>query len=283
MLSLGAALLALAGASAALERAMARGNGRAAAFARLRSAVDPKHDVVLLADDALDIVRAAGATPVVPSVGVPGDLTGFRRAFTVLADGTSTLPWGLAVRLGSPTQPSTDASRVWQLDGMHGVTLDLVRDLMSRARVRREGGVFDGVCNSDGAQFRCNSPDPWNHVRVEPRLVDGQQVQCIFAHPQAGSTLVIEVPSVPASRAVVGAAALDDTAVFPGGADVLNEIRFEPDGGGPSRATLLRRTNNRGPEPYRLTLDERPGTLSFRITTANAGARVYCFTALFTR
>lgn len=286
LIALGCALIAFAGAGAALQRASSRGNGRAEGLRRVLREADPRRDVLFLGDDAPDVVSSAGALPVVANATATalGDLAGFRRAYTVLADGTTTLPWGLAVRLGTPTRAveSGDAAREWELVGRHTPRLDFVAEFLSRGRVRREGGRFDGPCVSDGLQFRCNSPDAWNHARVEPRLVDGVQVQCIFAHPQADSTLVIELPNTPPAQNVVGAMALDDTAVFPNGAEVLNAIRFDPADGTAPSTLVAHMPNRRGPEPYRLSLGGRPGTLSFRITTANAGARVYCFTALLT-
>ena len=48
--------------------------------------------------------------------------------------------------------------------------------------MRREGGRFDGPCVSDGLQFRCNSPDAWNHARVEPRLAFDERGQEGIAH-----------------------------------------------------------------------------------------------------
>jgi hypothetical protein len=112
--------------------------------------------------------------------------------------------------------------------------------------------------------------------------MDGTPVRCVFAHPQNQSQLVIEAKQVPASRWLVGIVGMDDAAFHPGGAPVRNHIRFVPQGGGPVIETDVVAPSRRGATPYRLHLGGRGGSLSFTITTPDAGARMYCFTAVLT-
>ena len=75
---------------------------------------------------------------------------------------------------------------------------------------------------------------------------------------------------------------MDDHAYFVGGYPVANHVTFTPSDGAPVVETDIVAPSRVGPTPYRIPLGGHPGQLKFSITTENAGARQYCFTAVAT-
>jgi hypothetical protein len=268
----------------ALRWGLEAGEPRRAVVRQIRAEADPRRDLVVVTDEAPELLAAAAPVPALYGTPPLDDLAGLRRLYVVAPGPAALVPY--LVRLGAPAATFGPAARRWDLAGVATVRLDLATTLLDRVTARREGGVHEGPCPRSGGVLQCRTADEhWNSVRAESHTFDGVSVTCIFAHPQADGRLVLEARDLPPARTLVGAAGIDDVgARHPAGAPVSNRIRFEPApgaGGAPVERTFTV-PNRRGAVPYRLDLGGRAGTLTFTITTPDAGARQYCFTARLT-
>ena len=278
-LALGAAALALAVGARALQWGIDKGDPRRTILRHIRAEADPRHDVVVVSDEAPELVAAVSPVPAVWGAPPLRDLTGFRRLYVVAnAEG----PLGpYEARLGRPTSIVGANALRWDLDGLRNVHFDITNELLDHVTARREGGRFEGPCPRLGTVMHCNSTDDWNHPRVDDHAIGSTPVHCLFAHPQEQSRLIFEA-NIPSARWLVGIVGMDDHAFFVGGYPVENHITFTPSDGGPAVQTEVVAPSRLGPTPYRIALGGHPGHLKFSITTANAGARQYCFTAVAT-
>lgn len=275
------ALAMLASGALALRTAMDRFDPRAAALRSVRSTGDPRHDVLFVPPENAELVAAAWPLPVVRGVPHLGTLpAGFRRLFALGSTEGHFVP--LEARLGPAHAVLGEGARRWDLEGLRTVALDLGDGLLQRVRARREGGAVDGPCAPAGNELRCSSPDPWNHLRVEPHFVDGASVPCVLTHPQNRSTLVLEIDEAPAARYLVGMVAVDDQALFPEGQPVQTVVRIESAGAPPQEHTVVA-PNARGGAFFRFDLGNRPSHVRFSIRTNNAASRTHCLLARWTR
>lgn len=273
--------LAVAASWRLLRWGMEQGDPRLASIRAIRNEALPNRDLVIVTDNAFELLDALTPIPALAAIPPLNDLQPFRRLYVLAPNEGSMGP--LMARLGTPTATLGPGARRWDLDGLAVVKFDLNDHLLDRARARRIGGAHQGACVPDGQILRCQSPHDWNHLRVEPHHFNGVPIRCVFAHPQDNSELVIEVQDLPPGRALVGMVGMDDAAFHPTGAPVHNRIRFQPADGSPSRQVETVAPSKRGVTPYRLDLGGRAGSVSFTITTRNAGARMYCFTAVVTQ
>jgi len=112
-------------------------------------------------------------------------------------------------------------------DGQPRILFDL-RDAMGTLRVAMHNGAAVTPCDAPGeGGWRCPGRPPWNHVAPTELRVQGRSWPCVWAHPVAGQTLVIEAREVPLGDEIELAAALSDGAANqPDGAwvDLLLEI-----------------------------------------------------------
>jgi hypothetical protein len=280
LIALVVAALALGAAWRALRWGMEKADPRAATVRQIRAEAEPTRDVVVVTEESRDLLGRLAPLPAVIGMAPLDELKGFRRLYVAAAAEGSFGPF--AARLGTPSARLGTGARRWDLEGIATVHWSLADALLERVQARREGGAHDGPCVREGTQLRCSSPDVWNHLRAENHAMDGVPIRCVFAHPQEQSRLVLEAHEVPAGRMLVGIVGLDDAAIHAHGAPVVNHIRFEPEGGGAPVELDVVAPNQRGVTPYRLDLGGRGGSISFAITTRNAGARSYCFTAFVT-
>ena len=279
-IAFGAAVVAFGLGVAALRWGIDKGDPRRTLARRIRAEADPAHDMVIIADEAPEIVAALAPVPAVWGTPPIRDLGGFRRLY-VLSHGEGPLsPY--EARLGTPTSTLAPNAVRWDLDGLRNIHFDITTDALDHATARREGGRFAGPCPRVGNQFHCNSTDDWNHPRVDEHPLGGVSVRCLFSHPQENSQLIYEIENLPRSRFLVGVVGLDDRVYFPAGSPVNNHITFTPSDGAPVIEADANAPNRVGATPYRIALGGHPGRLRFAISTPNAGARSYCFTAVAT-
>lgn len=274
--ALAAAVIALSGAWTALDRVRARTDPRRALVSVVRAEATAK-DLVIVADEGPEILRALAPLPAMWGVAPMDDLSGVRRVYGM--GGTVGALGPLYARFGTGRALDPAGRAVaWDLAAQRvtRVTYDANVAFNDRVNARREGGGDAGECPREGAQLACKGPE-WHRLRVEPHMFDGAPVTCLYAHPHADGTLVIVFEQVPASRALVGTVGIDDVAFFPEGTPVQAEVLFSPTQGEPVRRTLVA-PNRKGVTPYRIELPEHPGTVVWRISSPNIASRQLCFT-----
>jgi hypothetical protein len=282
LIALGAAIVSAFVAWRVFQWGLDRGDPRRAVLRAIRNDANAAHDIVIVPEDAREISDQLAPLATVPgNASTLNDLSGFRRLYVIARGPEGFVPY--EARLGTATRSFDTAARSWDLAGIANVRFDITAELADHVHASRDGGVTNGPCVRDGAILHCHSPDDWNHLRVEEHPIGGTMVRCLFAHPQADSRLVIEVPDLPPARFLVGIYGIDDRGYSPAGAPVRNQLHFEPRGGGPAIERELLAVNKRGENAYRVDLGNRAGALRFTITTPNAGARQYCFTAFATQ
>lgn len=265
----------------ALQWGLDKSDPRRAIVRRIRADASPVRDVLIVTDEAPELLAAAFPLPAVYGSPSLDDLAGFRRLYVIAASDGQLGPF--EARLGPAAASFAAGARRWDLDGIARVRLDLGAHLLERVNARREGGVHNGPCPRVGRVLQCRTEhEPWNFVRNEAHTMGGVAIPCIFAHPQADGRLVLEARDLPSARTLVGVVGMDDGAYYPEGAPVLNHVRFDPAGGGAPIERDIVAPSKRGTTPYRIDLGGRAGSLTFTITTRNAGARQYCFTAHLT-
>ncbi len=270
------ALVALAGAFAALEAARAKGDTRRA-LARVIRREASTRDVAIVVDEAPELVALMRPVPSLWGVPPLSDLAGVRRVYALAPGAAALLPF--FARLG-PAEPFHGDARVrrWEVAGGHlgRPVFDALEAVGTHVTAAREGGVDGGECPFDGGRLACKGA-PWNHVVAEPHRFDGVEQRCVFAHPQADGRLVISLARIPAARAVVGVMGIDDAGYHPNGAPVNVRVEYRAEGSPPVVRELVT-PNRRGVVPWRIDVAHRPATATLTITTADAGARQFCFT-----
>jgi hypothetical protein len=275
------ALFALVGALMLLEYARRRGDSRrsiAQAIAREGS----RKDLLIVLDEAPELVALARPVPAVWGLPTLGDLSGIRRLYGLAS---TEAPLGhLFARLG-PAEPFRGEARArrWDITARHlsRVVFNANDVLGTQLQARREGGVDDGPCPFVDGHLTCHGP-PWNHVMVDAHHFDGIELRCVYGHPQADGRLILELTSIPPARAVVGAVGIDDGGYHPTGADVTAHVEYRAEESPPVVADVVAR-NRRGLTPWRIEVPERVASATITITTPNAGARQFCFTFLATQ
>lgn len=275
-----AALGALVASARVLRWAIDKTDPRSALLRTIARQADPRRDLLIIADEAPELARAAWPLPAVYNVPAPENLAGLRTLYVLGLSDTSLVPFD--ARFGPATAELGSNARKWQLAGIASSRLSLANVLLERAQVRRLGGRFEGPCPRVGSEMHCNSVDVWNHVRSESQPIRGASTPCVFAHPQADGEVEIMVPDTPPARALVGMVAIADTSLYPDGRPVVNRMRFEPSDGSAPVESEVTAPNRPGPTPYRLDLGGRAGRMTFRISVSVSGARSYCFTAHWT-
>ncbi len=279
-IALAAAAFALMLGVRAMRWGIDKGDPRRALVRRIRAEADPARDIVIVTDEAPELVAAVAPVPAVWGAQSMHDVGAFRRLYVVANAQGPIGPY--EARLGRPTATLGPNVVSWTLDGLRTVRFDLTAELLDHTTARREGGRFDGPCPRVGNVLRCNSTDDWNHPHVAEHTMAGVAVRCVHAHPQDQSALIFETHAIPSAQWLVGMVGMNDHAINATGASVENHVTFTPTDGGPVIVTDIIAPNRAGATPYRLALGGHPGTLRFSITTANAGARQYCFTAVAT-
>lgn len=270
------AIVALAGAFAALEAARAKGDTRRAMARVIRREASTK-DIAIVADEAPELVALMRPVPSLWGVPPLTDLAGVRRVYALAPSEAALLPF--FARLG-PAEPFHGEARVRRWDVASGhlarPVFDALDGLGTTMTASRMGGVDDGPCPADAGRLACKGA-PWNHVVVEPHHFDGVEQRCVFAHPQADGRLVIELTGIPPAHAVVGVMGIDDAGFHPNGAPVNVRVEYRAEGSAPVVRAFVT-PNRRGVVPFRIDVPHRPATATLAITTANAGARQFCFT-----
>ncbi len=127
-------------------------------------------------------------------------------------------------------------------------------------------------------RFQC-STGGWNYVGEVFFKIDAQYRRCIWAHPTNDAKLVIRIPDVKLGRELTGHHGLLDDAInnFPTGAPVTMTIAIDD-----KVVKTLVRPNIRGWAHFRIDTSSKAGqrsTLTFTVSTTNAGGRHYCFSA----
>lgn len=276
--ALAVAALSLAAAWRLLTAARRHADPRAALVQTIRRSAGPR-DLLLIADEAPELVAAAAPMAAVWGNPLLNDLTGVRRVYVLATSGPS-----LAQYLGrfGPGEPvgGSDAAMRWDLARDHSahVLYDASSLVGTRVTGERIGGADAGPCPPEGSLLMCHGPD-WNHVRAEPHLFDGVTTTCVYAHPATDSTLVLRFAELPPGRALVGMYGIDDNGYHPGGANVTAHMELQFDG----KSTLTRdlvATNRKGVTGYRIELPGAAGSAVMSIATPDAGARQFCFTFL---
>ncbi len=274
--ALAASIVALAGAFAALEAARAKGDPRRATARAIRREASSK-DLVIVADEAPELVALVRPVPGLWGVPPLGDLTGVRRLYAMAPGEAALLPF--FARLG-PAAPFRGDARVrrWDVADAHlgRVVFNALDAIGTGVQARREGGVDEGPCPPEGGQLMCQGA-PWNHVGIEAHHFEGVELRCVFAHPQADGRLVLELSNIPPARAVVGVMGIDDAGYHPGGAPVNARVEYRAEGSAPVVREYVAQ-NRRGATPWRIDVPHRPAAATITVTTANAGARQFCFT-----
>jgi hypothetical protein len=131
-----------------------------------------------------------------------------------------------------------------------------------------------------GGTFRCPAP-PWVHVSREVREIDYLPRPCLYAHPGSdpGAPLVIEFPDVPMGRVLRGHTGIVGEAMLAGNAPV--RLAVQVDGEEVGAAVEPPRT----PGWHTFQLDTtlhagRGATVTFTVTAADPGQRLFCFDAM---
>lgn len=238
-------------------------------------------DLVVVADEAPELVALAAPVPALWGVPAMDDLRGVRRVY-----GVAPSPPGLTSLVGrfgagAPVDREGRAMR-WDVAANHlgHVVFDATRELGARVTAERVGGADNGPCPLEGAQLACHGPE-WNRLRAENHRFDGGDLRCVYAHPQSDGTLTLHLADLPPARVLVGAVGVDDAGYFPGGAVVTARIALRLEGQ-PEVVHEVRAVNRRGVVGYRFPLTPARGEATMTVTTPDAGARQFCFTLSLT-
>lgn len=277
---LAASVLALAGSFAVLEAARAKGDTRRA-LARVIRRESTARDLVVVVDEAPELVAMVRPTPALWGVPPLDDLTGVQRLYVLAPRESSLGPFYARLGAAEPFHGDLRVRR-WDIAAGHlsRVTWNALDALGDGVSARREGGVDNGPCPPDAGRLVCHGP-PWNSLVAEAHHFDGVEQRCIFAHPQADGALIVDFANLPPARALVGTYGIDDGGYHPEGSPV--DLRFEVLlEGAPPLVRTMAATNRKGLTPFRIDLPARPARATMRVTTANAGARQFCFTLLAT-
>ena len=269
-------LVALGGAWWSLERAREKTDPRRAVVRAIRREAGPR-DLVVVTDEAPELVAMASPVPALWGLPSMDDVRGVRRVYGVAPQASGLAPLLGRFGLGTAVDREGRAQR-WDVAEHHlgRVVFDASRELGARVTAERVGGVDSGPCPLEGTVLGCHGPE-WNRVRAEPHRFDGAELRCVYAHPQSDGTLTFHFAGLPAARSLVGAVGIDDAGWFPGGAVVTARItlRFT---GQADVVHEVRAVNRRGVVGYRFALLSAPGEATMKVTTPDAGARQFCFT-----
>ncbi len=269
-------LVALAGAAWTLERAREKTDPRRAAVRAIRREAGPT-DLVLVTDEAPELVALASPVPAVWGPVDAADLRGVRRVYGVAPSAAGLAPLLGRFGPGEPVGTGGFAMR-WEAAERHvaHVLFDATHEIGARVTAERVGGHDNGPCPLQGAMLGCHG-DEWNRVRAEAHRFDGAEMRCVYAHPQSDGRLVVHLANLPGGRAIVGAVGIDDAGYFPGGATVRAHFVVRA----LDQTEVLRdvdAVSRRGVAPYRIDLTKPPVDATVTVTTPNAGARQFCFT-----
>gem|GEM_PF-1599838 len=270
------ALAALGGSWWALERAREKTDPRRAVVRMIRREAGPR-DLVVVTDEAPELVAMASPVPALWGVPQMDDLHGVRRVYGVAPTASALAPLLGRFGTGSTVDREGRALR-WEIAAQHlgRVVFDASHELGARVTAERVGGADNGPCPLEGAVLGCHGPE-WNRVRAEPHRFDGAELRCIYAHPQTDGTLTFRFTGLPPARALVGAVGIDDAGWFPAGAVVTANITLRLEGHG-EIVREVRAVNRKGVTGYRFELPHSPGEATMTVTTPDAGARQFCFT-----
>lgn len=272
--------LALAGAFVALEAARSKGDTRRPVARAIRREATNK-DLVVVVDEAPELVAMVRPTPSLWGVPPLTDLVGVRRLYALAPTEAALAP--LFARLG-PAAPYRGDARVrrWDVANAHlgRVVFNVLDALGDKVAAHRTGGVDAGPCPSDGVHLACHGP-PWNTIVVEPHHFDGAELRCVFAHPQADGALVLEVNDLPPAHALSGVIGIDDAGYHAAAAAVNARVEVRPVGR-PVITRALVAPNRHGVTPWRIDVPHVGASASITVTTENAGARQFCFTLVAT-
>lgn len=204
-----------------------------------------------------------------------GELVGVSRVWLVALDeaprfdvqparaklGTSA---GEAIRVGAlSVEPfDTGAALVpWRLS-----------DVVRRASVSL-GGAKHQPCSWRKDRFQCSRGE-WNAVHAGWFEVEEHPMRCVWAHPVGPDPLQITIDGVPAGARLVGRGAFVGRAAAQSGAHVDLEVMRD------GRSVGTKRFENvPGRQPFELQWDDGTGSVTFAVTTPNAGRRHFCFDA----
>lgn len=271
---------ALAGSFATLEYARGKGDTRRA-LARAIRRESTRRDVVIVTDEAPELVALVRPTPSLWGVPPLGDLSGVRRLYALAPNEAALTPF--FARLG-PAEPFHGDARVrrWDVSDAHlgRVVFNALDSVGDKLQAHREGGADDGPCPADSGHLACHGP-PWNTVEVQTHHFDGAELRCVFAHPQADGALVLALNDLPPAHAISGVVGIDDTGYHATAAAVNVRVEYHASGAAPITRELVA-PNKHGVTAWRIPVPHAPATATIRLTTANAGARQFCFTLVAT-
>ena len=272
--------LALGGAWWTLERAREKSDPRRAVVRMIRREAGPR-DLVVVTDEAPELVAMASPVPALWGLPQMDDLHGVRRLYGVAPQAPGLAPLLGRFGLGAPVDREGRAVR-WDVAEHHlgKVVFDASHELGARVTAERVGGADNGPCPLEGTVLGCHGPE-WNRVRAEPHRFDGAELRCIYAHPQSDGTLTFRFTDLPPARALVGAVGIDDAGWFPTGAVVTAHLALRL-AGQPEIAREVRAVNRKGVVGYRFDLPNARGEATMTVTTPDAGARQFCFTFVLT-
>ena len=272
--------LALGGAWWALERAREKTDPRRAVVRTIRREAGPR-DLVVVADEAPELVALASPVPALWGVPQMDDVHGVRRLYGVAPQPAGLAPLLGRFGLGATVDREGRAAR-WEVAAHHlgRVVFDASRELGARVTAERVGGADNGPCPLEGAVLGCHGPE-WNRVRAEAHRFDGAELRCIYAHPQTDGTLTFHFADLPPARALVGAVGIDDAGWFPTGATVTAHLTMRL-AGHPEVVRDVRAVNRKGVVGYRVELPHAGGAATMTVTTPDAGERQFCFTFVLT-
>lgn len=142
------------------------------------------------------------------------------------------------------------------------------------ARVRI-AGQKPQPCPWRNDQFECGRGG-WNTVHAGWYEVEESPMRCVWAHPVGRDALEITFDAVPAGHVLRGRGAFVARAAASEGAPVELEIKQDNQLVGRTRFE-----NRLGRQPFEFPLPSSPGpaSLTFAVTTGNAGRRLFCFDA----
>ncbi len=277
---LGLSVVALAGSFVALEAARSKGDTRRSVARAIRREASNK-DLVIVADEAPELVALVRPTPSLWGVPPLGDLAGVRRLYAMAPTEAGLTPF--FARLGPATPYRGDARvRRWEVtDGHLGrVVFNALESIGDKIQAHRDGGADGGPCPAEGDHLACHGP-PWNTVEVQAHHFEGAELRCVFAHPQADGALVLEFGDLPPARSLAGVVGIDDAGYHANAADVRARLVYRPAGSAMITRELVA-PNRHGVTPWRIEVPRAAASATLTITTANAGARQFCFTFVAT-
>ena len=277
---LGLSVIALAGSFAALEYARSKGDTRRSLARAIRRETTRK-DLVVVVDEAPELVAMVRPTPSLWGVPPLADLTGVRRLYAMAPTEAGLTPF--FARLG-PAMPYRGDARVrrWDVTDAHlgREVFTALESIGDKIQAHRDGGVDAGPCPAEGERLACHGP-PWNTVEVQAHHFEGAELRCVFAHPQADGALVLEFNDLPPARSVMGVVGIDDAGYHEGAAEVRARLSYRPTGAAAITRELVA-PNRHGVTPWRIEVPHAAASATLTVTTANAGARQFCFTFVAT-